>query len=673
MADEKILLFSRRLAFIIKVTPLNLFQGDLLKSKITTNKTITTILASNMQSTYIIMGVSGCGKSTIAQKLSEKTRIPFVDADDFHPTGNIEKMSKGIPLNDEDRLPWLKNLNSFLQKEATNKGTILACSALKESYRRILSKNISVTWIYLKGDFNTIYNRLNKREDHFMDSSLLQSQFDTLEEPTYGTHISIDQNPETIVQSILNASAMMKNSLGIIGLGVMGKSLALNAAEKGISVSVYNRASEGEEFIVQNFLEENKDFSFCGHTNLENFVHSLEQPRKILLMVKAGIVVDKVIESIVPYLSQDDILIDGGNSYYPDTQRRFEELDEQGIHFIGMGVSGGESGARKGPSMMPGGTYDSYTKVADILETLAAEDKSGNSCCAYVGKEGSGHFVKMIHNGMEYGEMQLLAEVYQLLSKTKSYEEIATILSEWNQGEHHSYLLETTIKILQEKDDNGYILDQILDKSGSKGTGSWSVRTALELGKAPSVMTAALFERYISSLKPDRESFSKRLSISEESPEAIDLSALKDAFLFAKTINLQQGFEVIRNASNEYDWDINLSEVARIWTNGCIIKSTQMEVISETFKTVSNLLDDSFTFEQLSKNEKATQKMIAYAGKHRIPCSCFSNAFNYWISITSEKLPANLIQAQRDFFGAHTFQKIGNPTGEFHHHQWNKS
>ena len=634
---------------------------------------ITAILAPSMQSTYIIMGVSGCGKSTIAQKLSEKTGIPFVDADDFHPTKNIEKMSEGIPLNDEDRLPWLQNLNVFLQKESTKKGAILACSALKESYRKILSLNISVTWIYLKGDFNTIYSRLNNRKNHFMDSDLLQSQFDTLEEPTYGTHISIDQTPETIVQSILNISTSMKNRFGIIGLGVMGKSLALNAAEKGITVSVYNRASEGEEFIVQNFVDEHKNFSFSGHTELESFVHSLEQPRKILLMVKAGIVVDKVIESIVPYLSEDDILIDGGNSYYPDTQRRFQELQKKGIRFVGMGVSGGESGARKGPSMMPGGDYESYAKVADILETLAAKDKNGNSCCAYVGKEGSGHFVKMIHNGMEYGEMQLLAEVYQLLSKTKTYNEISEILSEWNSGEHHSFLLETTIRILQEKDENGYVLDQILDKSGSKGTGSWSVRTALELGKAPSVMTAALFERYVSSLKSDRENFSSRLSRREESPESIDINVLKDAFLFAKTINLQQGFEVIRNASEEFNWDINLSEVARIWTNGCIIKSTQMEDISETFKSVSNLFDDSFTFEQLSKNEKATQEIITYAGKNRISSSCFSNAFNYWVSMTSEKLPANLIQAQRDFFGAHTFQKVGDSSGSFYHHQWNKS
>lgn len=634
---------------------------------------ISTILAYHMQSTYIIMGVSGCGKSTIAQKLSEKTGIPFVDADDFHPAENIDKMSNGIPLTDKDRKPWLQQLNTFLQKESRSKGVILACSALKESYRVMLSKNVSVNWIYLKGDFETISSRLKNRPNHFMNYDLLQSQFDTLEEPAYGSHISIDQPPESIVYSIRNTFTTMKNRLGILGLGVMGKSLALNAAEKGISVSVYNRTNEGEEMIVKNFLDENRDFSFSGFTDLEGFVTSLAQPRTILFMVKAGIVVDMVIDSLLPHLSKGDILIDGGNSHFPDTQRRFQKLQEKGIHFIGMGVSGGESGARTGPSMMPGGTPESFAQVSDILQTIAAKDKNGHSCCTYIGQDGAGHFVKMIHNGMEYGEMQLIAEVFHLLSKTKSYDEISEIFIEWNLGEHQSFLLETTIAILREKDENGYVLDQILDKSGSKGTGSWSVHTALDLGKAPSVMTAALFERHISALKSDRERFSKRLSINKESSKQIDIYALKQAFLFVKTMNLQQGFEVIRSASDTYHWNINLSEVARIWTNGCIIKSAQMEEISETFKRVSNLLEDAATFELLSKNEKAAQEIIAYAGMHRIPCSCFSNAFNYWISITSETLPANLIQAQRDFFGAHTFQKVGDSTGTYHHHQWNKS
>ena len=626
-----------------------------------------------MQKTFIIMGVSGCGKTTIAQKLSDELSIPFVDADDFHPKENVQKMSEGIPLNDEDRLPWLQNLNTFLKENQHHKGSILACSSLKESYREILSENIQVNWIYLKGNFDIIQTRLQQREDHFMNASLLQSQFDTLEEPSYGIHVSIDQSTENILREILNTLPDMSSQLGIIGLGVMGKSLALNAAEKGISVSVYNRASEGEEHIVPYFLKEHQDFSFQGFTDLEAFVNSLERPRKILLMIKAGTAVDYVTNDILSYLSEGDILIDGGNSYFPDTKRRFQKSKEVGIHFIGMGVSGGESGARTGPSMMPGGSEESYSQVANILERLAAKDKHGNSCCAYVGKQGAGHFVKMIHNGIEYGEMQLLAEVYQLLSKTKSYPEISEILSEWNEGAHHSFLLETTIKILNEQDENGYVLDQILDKSGSKGTGSWSARTALELGKSPNVMTAAVFERYLSSLKSDRERHSKKLPLQEESSETLDLDALKDAFMFAKTINLQQGFEVIRAASEEYDWDINLSEVSRIWTNGCIIKSTQMENISETFKSVSSLLDDSSIFEQLTNYEKAIIETLNYSMDQRVSAPCFSNAYNYWISITTEKLPANLIQAQRDFFGAHTFQKVGDSTETFYHHQWNPS
>ena len=625
-----------------------------------------------MKKTFIIIGVSGSGKSTISQLLSEQLGLPYADADDYHPSENIKKMSQGIPLNDKDRLPWLRNLNTLLMRNS-KAGTILACSALKESYRQILSDNIDVIWIYLKGDFELIKSRLKKRKGHFMNIKLLQSQFNTLEKPLYGTHISIDQSPENIVRSILNSLSDMKSSLGIIGLGVMGKSLALNAAEKDIPISVYNRTSKGEEHIVHDFLEENKKKSITGFTDLQRFVSSLEQPRKILILIKAGEAIDSMIKAMLPYLSEGDILIDGGNSYYHDTRRRCENLNEKGIHFMGMGVSGGENGARRGPSLMPGGNWEAYTKVSSILETIAAKDKSGNSCCSYIGKDGAGHFVKMIHNGIEYGEMQLLAETYSLLSKTKTHTEIIKILSDWNLGEHHSFLLEATIQILKERDTNGYILDQILDKSGSKGTGSWSARVALELGKASTVMTAAVFERSISLLKSDREVYSKRVPLSGKLPEEIDIIDLKKAFLFTKTINLHQGFNVILEASQKYNWNINLSEIARIWTNGCIIKSTQMETISEDLKQVANLLDDSRIFENLIESEQSVQNIVSYAAKHRIPLPCFSNAFNYWISITTEKLPANLIQAQRDFFGAHSFQKVGDETEAFYHHKWKKS
>lgn len=625
-----------------------------------------------MKKTFIIIGVSGSGKSTISQLLSEQLGLPYADADDYHPSENIKKMSQGIPLNDKDRLPWLRNLNTLLMRNS-KAGTILACSALKESYRQILSDNIDVIWIYLKGDFELIKSRLKKRKGHFMNIKLLQSQFNTLEKPLYGTHISIDQSPENIVRSILNSLSDMKSSLGIIGLGVMGKSLALNAAEKDISISVYNRTSKGEEHIVHDFLEENKKKSITGFTDLQRFVSSLEQPRKILILIKAGKAVDSIIKTMLPHLSEGDILIDGGNSYYHDTRRRYENLKEKGIHFIGMGVSGGENGARRGPSLMPGGNWEAYTKVSSILEAIAAKDKSGNSCCSYIGKDGAGHFVKMIHNGIEYGEMQLLAETYSLLSKTKTHTEIIKILSDWNLGEHHSFLLEATIQILKERDTNGYILGQILDKSGSKGTGSWSARVALELGKASTVMTAAVFERSISLLKSDREVYSKRVPLSGKLPEEIDIIDLKKAFLFAKTINLHQGFNVILEGSQKYNWNINLSEIARIWTNGCIIKSTQMETISEDLKQVANLLDHSRIFDNLIKREQSVQNIVSYASMHRIPLPCFSNAFNYWISITTEKLPANLIQAQRDFFGAHSFQKVGDETEAFYHHKWKKS
>ena len=467
---------------------------------------------------------------------------------------------------------------------------------------------------------------------------------------------------------------MAKSEFGVIGLGVMGKSLSLNIAEKGISISVYNRSDGNEAYVVSDFIEHNKSFkNISGFTNLQEFVASLEQPRKILIMVKAGAVVDTVIAQLQPLLSKNDILIDGGNSQFKDTQQRVESLKKQQLHFIGCGVSGGETGARKGPSLMPGGDPESYKKVVPILETIAAKDAKGQPCCTYIGTDGAGHFVKMIHNGMEYAEMQLLAELYALMSVSLDNEMIAKTFSEWNKGNLSSYLLEITITILQKKEGNDYLLDKILDKAENKGTGSWSSKTALDLGVPTSMMTLAVFARYLSSFKSTRERFSKQLIKQKQASKAIDIKALENAYRFARIINHHQGFEVMQNASNTYHWNLNLSEIARIWTNGCIIRSQFMEDSSVYLKTSKDLLSNRSLFKDLESSESAMAELLQIAIDNRIPLDTFYSAYNYWVSMTTERLPSNLIQAQRDYFGAHTYQRSDAPLSDYFHTNWDAS
>lgn len=386
---------------------------------------------------------------------------------------------------------------------------------------------------------------------------------------------------------------MHKSTFGIIGLGVMGKSLGLNIAEKGFGISVYNRADSGEEKIVTQFLNENNSFpNIAGFTNIEKFIASIERPCKILIMIKAGNAIDSVIQQLIPFLSKGDILIDGGNSHFSDTNKRSKYLAAMNIHFVGCGVSGGEEGARKGPSIMPGGTPESYQMIAPILETIAAKDINNKPCCTYIGPEGAGHFIKMVHNGIEYVEMQLLAEIYAMLSITHTNDEIAYLLKTWNNTDLSSYLLEITINILQKKEGNQYVLDTILDTAGNKGTGSWSSKTAFDLGTVNTMMSSAVFARYISSFKEKRKSLSTLINYSSKSLEKPNLESLKNTYKFARIINHHQGFELIRIASQEYNWDLNLSEIARIWTNGCIIRSDFMEKSVAVFKKNQAYLDD---------------------------------------------------------------------------------
>ncbi|KAA3621665.1 MAG: NADP-dependent phosphogluconate dehydrogenase [Flavobacterium sp.] len=607
-----------------------------------------------MKPVFVIMGVSGCGKTTVGKLLAEKLQLPFYDADDFHPRANIEKMSKGKPLTDADRKPWLEILSREIRHWAEGKGAVLACSALKESYRKSLATHIEIRWIVLHGAFDIILDRMQKRPEHFMGAEMLRSQFDDLELPTYGLHLDIEKRPIALVSEILKDSLTSKRStLGIVGLGVMGRSLAHNVLSRGISVSVYNRAEGNEANVVSNFLAKADTPLAHGFTEYEAFVRSLKTPRKILLMIPAGPVVDTVLLGIQPYLTSGDILIDGGNSHFEDTRRRVEYFKQIEIDFIGCGVSGGEEGALKGPSLMAGGTNEAYSKIRPVLEAIAARDKNGKPCAALAGTDGAGHFVKMVHNGIEYAEMQLLAEIYALLRPTMNYASIANLLSEWNQVELSSYLLEITIDILRYKEGDGYLLDSILDKASNKGTGGWSSKAAIDLGIPATMMSTSLFARYISSMKPIREELGRENTENVE----IDLNQLDQAYQFARIVNHLQGFELIRQAAETYNWNTDLAEIARIWTNGCIIKSELMGSFQQYLTAKVSLFTKPEISSELKQKEASIKNVLTAGLEAAIALPCFSAALQFWYGMTTKDLPANLIQAQRDYFGGHTYMR----------------
>ena len=466
---------------------------------------------------------------------------------------------------------------------------------------------------------------------------------------------------------------MSKSVFGVIGLGVMGKSLSLNLAEKNHNISVYNRTDSGEAHIVKSFLDDNPSFiNIIGFTNINEFVQSLEKTRKILIMIKAGSAVDQVIASLLPLLSENDIIIDGGNSHYEDTTRRCEFLESKGLCFIGCGISGGEEGARNGPSLMPGGSKDAYSILSPILESIAAKDSHDKPCCTFIGPDGAGHFVKMVHNGIEYVEMQLLTELYAIMSKTMDYQEIANEFSTWNKGRLSSYLLEITSHIFQKKEGESYLLDLILDKAGNKGTGSWSSQAAFNLGSVNTMMSSAVFARYISSFKDKRKELSKYSYKNNASKGTIDLKNLEKAYRFARAINHHQGFELMKEASLKYNWNLNFSEIASIWTNGCIIRSDFMTELISVFKEQDNILSYLPILNSLTNNEDDVSEILQYGLSNRIALDTFSSAFNYWISMTTENLPANLIQAQRDYFGAHNYQRTDDASDRFFHTNWSK-
>lgn len=464
---------------------------------------------------------------------------------------------------------------------------------------------------------------------------------------------------------------MQPADFGVYGLGVMGASLTLNLADRGHIVAGYNRAEGIEAEVVNDFLAANATYSnLFAYTDVARFVQSLQTPRKILLMVKAGRVVDLVLEQLRPLLTPGDIVIDGGNSHYLATERRIQEYAAAGLHLVGMGVSGGETGARFGPALMPAAEPAVYAQIAPFLESIAARDRRGLPCCTNVGRGGAGHFVKMIHNGIEYAEMQLLAELYALLTPTLDYTTLADIFAEWNATELGSYLLEITAKILRKQENGQYLLDMILDKAGNKGTGSWSVKAAFDLGSVNTMMAAAVFARYVSAFKSQRVVWSKQLNNQQATTSSsVDINTYASAYRAARILNHQQGFAVMTAASQLYKWELNFTEIARIWTNGCIIRSELMERCVAIFKNKEELLADNELFNLIKKDEAQLAELLQNGIAQRTATPAFTAAYHHWINLTTARLPANLIQAQRDFFGAHTYQRVDGGE-QFFHTEW---
>lgn len=469
---------------------------------------------------------------------------------------------------------------------------------------------------------------------------------------------------------------MGKPQIGVVGMAVMGKNLALNIESRGYNVAIYNRTGSKTEKVVADHPE----LKLVPSYNIEDFVASLETPRRIIMMVKAGAPTDGLIKQLLPHLSQGDVLIDGGNTFFEDTVRRNAVLDESGINFIGMGVSGGEKGALEGPSLMPGGQVEAYKLVEPILNKIAAKAEDGTPCVTYIGPNGAGHYVKMVHNGIEYGDMELISESYNLLRNVLGLEvnDIAEIFNDWNQGELDSYLMSITAEILTRKDDMGTgkpIVDVILDRAGNKGTGKWSSQSALELGVPQSLITESVYARYISALKDERVAASDVLKGPDFDSSKLDKKVLvekiREALYFSKIMSYAQGFEQMRVASEHYDWDLKYGELAMIWREGCIIRAQFLQKITDAFNKndkLSNLMLDPYFKEITDKYQAAVREIVALAIQAGVAVPAFTAAITYFDQYRSANLPANIVQAQRDYFGAHTYERTDREG--MYHYEW---
>jgi 6-phosphogluconate dehydrogenase len=463
----------------------------------------------------------------------------------------------------------------------------------------------------------------------------------------------------------------MSSDIGLIGLAVMGQNLVLNMADHGFAVSVFNRTAAKTDEFLQTTAKGKK---IVGFHELKQFVGSLKRPRRVMMMVKAGQPVDDCINEVLPFLEKGDIIIDGGNSHFPDTQRRFEALGAKGILFVGAGVSGGEEGARHGPSIMPGGEPAAWPHVKGILQAIAAKSDDGQPCCDWVGKGGAGHYVKMVHNGIEYGDMQLICEAYDLL-KRSGHTDYAKIFTEWNKGSLDSYLIEITAQIFQKKEGKDLLLDKILDVAGQKGTGKWTGIDALDRGLPLTLIGEAVFARCLSAIKAERVEASKHYQAPSVTPQVAPDQVAK-ALYASKIISYAQGFMLMKAASDENKWDLNLGSIALMWRGGCIIRSKFLGKIKEAFSKnpkLSSLLIDPFFEKEMKGGVEAWRKVVAEGVMAGVPMPCFSTALSFFDGYRSANLPANLLQAQRDFFGAHTYERVDRPRGEFFHTNWTGS
>lgn len=465
-----------------------------------------------------------------------------------------------------------------------------------------------------------------------------------------------------------------KSDFGLIGLAVMGQNLVLNVESRGFQVSVYNRTTS----VMTEFVGEHPDKQIVGTETLEEFVESLASPRKVMIMVKAGGPVDSVIESLIPLLDEDDIIIDGGNSLYTDTERRDAWMAKEGFRFIGAGVSGGEEGARKGPSIMPGGPESTWEVMKPIFESIAAK-VDGEPCVTHIGTGGAGHYVKMIHNGIEYGDMQLICEAYSIFKKAGfSNEELATVFDEWNNGDLESYLIQISAEIFKQTDpETGEgIIDVILDTAGQKGTGRWTVMNAVESAVVISTINAAVEARILSAKKDARVAASSQLQgpVAEISGDKAELvKKVHDALFASKIISYAQGLDLIATTGAEKGWDLDLAKIAAIWRGGCIIRARFLNRITDAYREnpgLSNLMLAPFFKDLLNGTQQNWREVVAMAITNGIPVPAFSASLGYYDSYRSERLSANLLQAQRDFFGAHTYERIDKPRGEFFHTDW---
>jgi 6-phosphogluconate dehydrogenase len=627
----------------------------------------------------VIMGVSGSGKTTVGRMLAQRWRCRFSDADSLHPPANLEKMRAGVPLTDADRLPWLHTIREAMTaSRAAGLDHVFACSALRRAYRQILAPDGTpqgeIVFVHLCGSPELVRERLGARTGHFFDPTLLQSQFETLEAPDDAIAVDIVQTPEQIVAGLSHVlrpdlpdpedlwmPPQTGSTLGLVGLGVMGRNLAANLADHGVTVVGLDLGA------AQRVAFARAVPTGIPCATLAELLEQLPPPRRILMMVPAGAPVDTLLTALLPALTSGDIVIDGGNSHYRDTQARARRAAELGIDLIGLGVSGGEQGARHGPSLMAGGTIEAIEKVDPLLRAIAARAPDGTPCFARVGPEGAGHFVKMIHNGIEYADMQLIAEGYHLLRTLggASYPQLADTFAAWNEGELGSYLMEITTAILRRRDPEtgAPILEVIRDAAGQKGTGHWASTTAMELGMPAPTIAEAVYARSLSALKDERAHASAALPVAFA--PAVDLAAaVGNALLAARIAVYAQGFAVLAAASREFAWDLDTAAVASIWRGGCIIRARVLDRILTALRRTPdlvNLMLDAELSALIRQGESGWRRAVGAAVSAGVPVPAMSSALAYWDGYRTNRLWADLIQAQRDFFGAHGYERLDRP------------